>query len=81
MTGEENHSGWVVKEAIGDLHELKYRQGSFHALETDQDGISGVRHGTQELWYTTDHQTETFYTMVKENERGDIEIKDNVVFK
>ncbi len=81
VTGEENHSGWVVKEAIGDLHELKYRQGSFHALETDQDDISGVRHGTQELWYTTDHQTETFYTMVKENERGDIEIKDNVVFK
>jgi hypothetical protein len=37
VTGEENHNGWVVKKAIGDLHELKYRQGSFYALETDQD--------------------------------------------
>jgi len=62
VTGEGTRSGWVVKEAIGGLHELKCRQGSFHTLETDQDAIniSGVRRKGSAIL-----QTEPFHSMGK----------------
>lgn len=62
VTGEGTLSGWVVKEAIGGLHELKYKQGSFHALETDQYAIniSGVRRKGSAIL-----QTEPLHSMGK----------------
>ena len=62
VTGKGTRSGWVVKEEIGGLHELKCRQGYFHALETDQDAIniSGVRRKGSAIL-----QTEPFHSMGK----------------
>jgi hypothetical protein len=62
VTGEGAHSGWVVKETIRGLHELKCRLGSFYTLETDQDdiNISGVRHKGSAIL-----KTEPFHSMVK----------------